>query len=150
MRGLAILGALVMAMAASTSAAASVALSDAELDGVRGGITTPFGIDVGLGATMRTFVDGQLVLETQLTWTDQGSQALNVAGAGMPGPRPGSFVLTLPSPTGGATQIEHDLSDRLIASVVLNTASGRTIRQDTDVTLVIPQLASLQKQMAVA
>ncbi|HEY2358220.1 MAG TPA: hypothetical protein VGH86_12285, partial [Phenylobacterium sp.] len=47
-------------------------------------------------------------------------------------------------------QIEHDLSDRLIASVVLNTASGRTIRQDTDVTLVIPQLASLQKQMAVA
>lgn len=148
MTRLATLCALVVAMTASTAAAESVALSDTELDGIRGGIRTPLGLDIGFGANMRTYVDGQLVLETQLTWTDQGPLTQNVSGGGVPGPQPGSFSLTLPGATGGATQIQHDLSDRLIASVILNTASGRTIRQDTNVTLVLPQLADLQRQMA--
>jgi hypothetical protein len=35
-----------------------------------------------------------------------------------------------------------------IASLIINTADNRTIRQETDVTLVLPQLADLQQRIA--
>jgi len=35
-----------------------------------------------------------------------------------------------------------------IASLVINTADNRTIRQETDITLVLPQLVDIQQRIA--
>ncbi|WP_372786938.1 hypothetical protein [Phenylobacterium sp.] len=136
------LGSPIAAMAAGTR------LSDGELAEQRGGLQTPMGLEIGFGVSVRAFVDGQLVLETKLTWTDQGVQTQRVAGASDATALPGGFTVTVPGQTGGATQVLQNLSADRIASVVLNTASNRTIRQDTDITLVVPQLADLQRQVA--
>jgi hypothetical protein len=142
----------ILAFVAPAAAAPPVGtpLSDTQLAEQRGGLQTPFGFDVGFGASVRTYVDGELVLETRLTWTDQGVQTERIIGAGEAvAGSPGSFTVTFPGATGGATEVRQDLSANRIANVVLNTANGRTIRQDTDITLVVPQLADLQRQMAI-
>jgi hypothetical protein len=119
-------------------------LNEAALDEYRGGLMTSTGLEIGFGALVRTFVDGQLALETQLTWTDQGAQTVQTLGAS---PGPGGWT-ELPSPTGGATSVMHDLSEGRIASIVINTANDRFIRQETDIALHLPQLAEMQQRMA--
>ena len=42
----------------------------------------------------------------------------------------------------------HDLAAGRIASVLMNTASDRSFRQETDVTFHLPQLPELQQQIA--
>jgi hypothetical protein len=49
---------------------------------------------------------------------------------------------------GGGTRASHDFTSNKITSLVLNTANNRLIRQETDLTLVIPQLAQFQQQAA--
>jgi len=140
-------GALMSLWSPFAATAAERLLSDDELADQRGGLQTPGGFEVGFGASVRTFVDGQLVLETRLTWTDRGVQTQRIAGAGDVAALPGDFSATIPGVTGGATQVLQNLSAGRIANIVLNTASNRTIRQDTDITLVVPQLAGLQRQV---
>lgn len=124
-------------------------LDDAELDAARGGLMTPMGFEIGFGASVRTFVDGQLALETRLTWTQQGVNTERVFEAPLaPGVNIG-WGEGLPSLNGGDTRIIHDLTQDRIASLVINTASDRNIRQDTDITLRLPQLPQLQQQMAI-
>ena len=56
-------------------------LSDEELAGHRGGFTWQ-GIEVNLGAEILTYLDGQLVLQTNVSWTQAGAQTQQwVAGA---------------------------------------------------------------------
>jgi len=129
------------------------ALSDDELDEQRGGLRTPLGIDIGFGASVRTFVDGTLALETRLTWTEDGlrsEQVVNALGSITGGPVTiGTFNSSVNSvPGGGATAVIHDLSMDRIASLVINTADNRTIRQETDITLVLPQLVDIQQRIA--
>lgn len=143
-------GAIVLGLAiglgcAGPAATAPIPMSEDELSRERAGLLTPIGVEIGFGATMRTYVDGSLVLETRLTWTDQGPVKVvlgDVTATGLP-PSAAS-TLTIPAVAGGATQIIQDLSGARIASVILNTASDRHIRQDTDVTLFLPQLPQLQ------
>jgi hypothetical protein len=117
-------------------------LTASELDKQRGGILTPLGYDVGFGAVVRTTIDGHVALESQLTWTAQGVRTTSSAPAELPlGP-------ALAGTGAGATRVIHDLSENRIASVVLNAADNRTIRQDTSITLTIPRLAELQQQVA--
>ena len=113
---------------------------------------TPIGLDIGFAAQVRTYVDGQLALETKLAWTDQGPQiqrsgdlaATTAQGLGA------GWSAVLPGAEGGQTQILQDLSQGRIASVIVNSASNRDIRQQTDITLTLPQLAQLQQQVAAA
>lgn len=126
-------------------------LTDESLAESRGGLATPLGVDIGFGASVRTYVDGALALETRLTWTPEGARservfeseaakALNPQQTGQNGAAP---VVVAP----GASVI-HDLTENRIASVVLNTGSDRVIRQDTDVSLYLPQLPDLQQRIA--
>jgi hypothetical protein len=46
-------------------------MSTGELEAERGGLLTPFG-EINFGAVMRTIIDGQVALETQLIWTPNG------------------------------------------------------------------------------
>jgi hypothetical protein len=126
-------------------------LDDHALADQRGGIQTPLGLDIGFGATVRTYVDGQLALESKLMWTDGGAAVEHPEGVSIPGvttitggPTAGT-PLSLPP---GMTAVMHDLTSGRIGSVVVNTASNRTIRQTTDIVLTLPQLPQLQQQMA--
>ncbi len=129
---------------------AAAPLSNQELAAQRGGIMTPTGLDIGFAASVRTYVDGALALETRLTWTDKGPVTETIGGlagvsaAGLPN----SWSAVSPGLTGGSTQILQDLSSGRIASVIVNSASNRNIRQDTDITLTLPQLQDMQRGFA--
>ena len=223
-------------------------ISNAELSGMRGGFFTAAGAQFDFGASIKTMVNGQLALQTNLTWTPQGpdisslsglgqqitdqvqsqlaqagigtgpasaaataaasnpaaglvsganaaaatpasslaanpisaasniatpasnlatgavSSALNSAAntlgnAGAPpasGTTPKTSVtiptvasgVNIPSPSGGSTQVLANIGANQIQSIILNSASGQTITQNTNVTLTIYNLPQLQQQLA--
>lgn len=134
------------------------AMSREELSETRGAVLLPNGFELGFGALVSTFVDGELALQTQLTWTEQGPQTELLAGAYTPdlggaaaqkGLTVGGQFQGLLSPgADGATVIVHDLTDGRIGNLVLNNASGRDIRQSAEITLNVPQLDVMQRQIA--
>ena len=129
---------------------AATPLNNEGLAEQRGGIMTPTGLDIGFAASVRTYVDGELALETRLTWTDKGPVTQTtggLAGISAAGP-PNSRSAVSPGLTGGSTQILQDLSSGRIASVIVNSASNRNIRQDTDITVTLPQLQEMQRGFA--
>jgi hypothetical protein len=130
---------------------AAPAMSDADLGRQRAGVATPFGFDIGFGAQVRTYVDGTLALESRLTWTKDGALIEHTSGPSAPGLAAmsgGPWTTVVSGAAGGSTTVLHDLSPDRIGSLVLNTASNRTIRQETNITLTLPQLPDLQRQMA--
>ena len=54
--------------------------SDTELAAARGGFLTADGVTFDLGAIITTYQDGQLALQTQLTWTPTGAVATHLVG----------------------------------------------------------------------
>jgi hypothetical protein len=130
-------------------ASAPRTLDDAALEGARGGLQTPSGLEIGLGASVRTYVDGSLALETRLTWTTEGAVSERVFDRAADGRDPGvGRDVRAPVTIAPGTVVTHDLSENRIASVLLNTGSDRSIRQETDVTLHLPQLPDLQQRIA--
>jgi hypothetical protein len=135
-----------LALASGASAAEPPApLAESALAQVRGGYFTAEGISFDFGAEVRTFVDDKLALESRLSLGDAGLAATHAAGAGLSIGADG--LLTLPG-EGGATRVLHALGGDQLASVVLNTASNRDIRQDTALTVVVPGLDALQQQIS--
>ncbi len=145
---------------AETTAERSAALTDTELERVRGGYLSANGITFGFGASVSTYVDGSLALQTRLTATDDGLLQSQVAGAA-PGAIPfdaaaaqaaglagliGQGVVL--GGQGGATTIVHNLTGDQILNVVVNGASNRTITQNTAVTLTLPAFNQLQQSAA--
>lgn len=47
-------------------------MNDFELGSLRGGMRTPFGLNLSLGARIRSLIDGQVVLETVVTFNPAG------------------------------------------------------------------------------
>lgn len=124
-------------------------LSDADLGAERAGLMTPLGLEVGFAASVQTYVDGQLVLQSWVAWSGEGvvTTTRGADGAVSPG---GPHAVALPHPAGGTTQVLHHLGKDRIASVVLNTANDRAIRQVTDIMLIVPELHQFQQQVAAA
>jgi hypothetical protein len=127
-------------------------LTDEELASERGGLKLPTGLEVGFGASVRTFVDGSLVLETSLVWTDQGAvqnQSPSPVGPGGQGVTLSGGAENLPGVIvpgdGGSTAVLHELDAERIANIVVNTASNRDIRQEVRVDLTIPELSQFQQ-----
>ncbi len=130
-------------------------LSAEELDAQVGGFRTPGGLEIGFGAVVSTYVDGQLALQTRLTWTDHGPETTTTTTAsgsadaasggihiaGLPG-----MGVYLPG-TNGGTAVMHDLTDTHIGSLIFNTADNRDIRTDTTITLDIPNLDQMQRDI---
>lgn len=133
-------------------------MTRAELDQTRGAVLLPNGFELGFGALVSTFVDGELALQTQLTWTEAGPQTQLNAGAYTPdlaaaaaanGITIGGDLQGLLTPgAGGATVVVHDLTDGRLGNLVINNASMRSIRQTAEVTLNVPQLDAMQRQMS--
>jgi hypothetical protein len=141
----------------ATPALAREQLSDEQMDQHRAGFITPTGLEVGLGASVRTYVDGQLALETRLTWTEAGVTRELVSGQPTPDPAAAAarFGLDLSGDwnglvierTDGVTAVLTDISDQRVANVLVNTASDQDIRLETELTLNMPQLDDFQAQM---
>ena len=144
-------GVAASAQEAQPEAGQSVRLDDEALDSARGGLSTPMGFDIGFGATVRTYVDGSLALETRLTWTAEGAVSQRVfesAAATALTPNRSEGGASAPVTVAPGSVVIHDLAANRIASVLMNSGSDRQIRQETDVTLHLPQLPDLQQRLA--
>lgn len=143
------------AFAEHASAAAFV--GDDELADLRGGFSLD-GVDVKLGAEIRSYLHDELVLQTNISWSADGpavtrfvSGTLSEASAS--GLRDGLISGTgITMNTGGETlylgndgqtAFLHRVGDS-IQNVVVNTANGADVRQEMDVTIDLSNFAPLQ------
>jgi hypothetical protein len=152
--------ALVATLAAGALAAgpaeARSPMSDAAMAASRAGLRTPLGYDVGLGAVVRTYVNGQLALESRLTWGEQGvvreftfgqpTPDTQAAAARLGLDLDGDWIgLILENPDGVTAVLNSFTADR-IGNLLINTASDQDIRLETEVILDIPELERFQQQ----
>ncbi len=128
--------AAVMLGALTAAPAASQTLDDAQLAGERAGYITAAGLTFDFGAQVRTYVDGDLALDSRLTLSDEaaGNAGVRRSGVVIPG-------------LGGQTELIHDFTDGQIRNIIANTASGRTIVQNTDVTITLPGFDQMQQNL---
>jgi hypothetical protein len=160
------LAAGLIALPAAAQDLDALPLGQEQLSAARGQLVTAQGLTFGFSAKVRTYVDGQLSLESGLALTDKGvvpnqpartstdgpaptiqSGAEGVAtaqagGISLPGFDPDQ-VKVLPG-QGGATALIQSMTSDQISSVVLNTANDRDIRQQVDLTFVLPDFAETQ------
>lgn len=123
-------------------------LSDEELAEQRGGFTFQ-GLTVSLGAEIRTYLDGALVLQTNVNWNADGAtttQAVSadltpataaqlqagILASGAISMRVGEAEVYLANQ--GQTAIMHRV-DGALQNILLNTASNVSARQEVDATL---------------
>ncbi|MGZ8408112.1 MAG: hypothetical protein ACXWVJ_08805, partial [Caulobacteraceae bacterium] len=147
------------------SAQAPVALSDDDLSDLRGGFITANGITFSFGAVARTFVGGELALESRLTWNAAGAlserRVGNVPGAvdlatALDAAKAGGLDLgglgaadgLLLSDANGSTALIQTLQGG-IRNLIINNADGRDLRQEVEVTLTIPDLGAMQHSYAI-
>jgi hypothetical protein len=127
----------------------------------RGGFLVADGIAFDFAAKMQTFIDGQLALETTMTWTPAGKQVEQTAY--------GDLVLTqmsniqsmlsesnrslLSSGAGlyvggdGQTVLMQQAVNGGLQNVLLNTADGQTIHQDLALNITLPDAANFAATM---
>ena len=138
------------------------AVSDDELSDMRGGYLVADGIKLDFAATIKTFVDGQLGLQTNLVWTPTGAVTTQTLGdnvatvsadvanamisaAGLRGTQvAGSGGAT----QNGATTLVQQVTANSLANMVFTTASNQNILQTIDVNLTLPGFAANQADMA--
>lgn len=143
---------VLLALAPTFEAQAREVLSDEEMADQRGGFLVADNIVFDFSAVVRTYEDGQLALETQVTWTPSGPLTDQVAGAGVV--QLADSQLKALSGLGvafqtasGATLVQSVDQDRVV-NLLMNTASGHAFRQDTAITLSLPGFTATQAGMA--
>lgn len=125
-----------------------VPLSNAELSAARGGFNYG-GMSISLGAEMRTYLNGELALQTIVSWTDVGVRTdQTVFGALTPATadqlragvlvsggmtfRVGESAVFVANE--GRTAMLHR-TDGGLQNVLVNTANGVDLRQEVEATL---------------
>jgi hypothetical protein len=142
---------------AATPALAREPMTDAQMSAQRAGFMTPMGFEVGLGANIRTYVDGSLAVETRLTWTEQGLIREVVSGQETPDAKAKAAQLGLnldgdwqgliiEHADGGVSTALTSIGGERVASMLTNSASDQDLRLETEINVVIPNLDSLQQQ----
>lgn len=148
------------AFAATDELADLEPVSDSELAQQRGGFAVA-GLEISLGAEIRTFLDNQLVLQTNVSWTPAGvvttqtvSGALTEAGAaqlqagilnsGGISMRVGDETVFLANE--GQTAIMHRTESGL-QNVIINTANDVAITQEVDAVLDLSGVAGFEADM---
>lgn len=138
------------------------ALSDEELSGLRGGFITTNGFTFGFGVVIRSYVDDRLALETRMTWTPTGPATEQTRGD-VPGMTDLASALTSLLNSGidlrnlggtsggvalvsgdGATALIHNVTSGQLQNLIVNNASNRDLRQDMELNLYLPDLATMQ------
>ena len=142
---------LALAPVVETAQAREV-LSDDEMAQARGGFLVADNIVFDFNAVVTTYEDGQLALQTQVTWTPTGPLTNQVAGAGvtqLTDPQLKALNgLGIPFQTASGATVVQSVDQNRIVNLLLNTASGHAFRQDTAITLSLPGFAATQAGMA--
>lgn len=136
-------------------------MTDDDLAGARGGFMTAGGFTFGFGVVVRSYVNEQLALKTQLTWTPTGPvtqqtrhdvPGVQDLASAMAGLVAGGVDLRGLQNVGGlavidsdgATAILHNITTSQLQNLIINNADNRNIRQDMELNLILPDLARIQ------
>lgn len=145
-------------------------ISSNELGDMRGGFRVG-GLDINIGAIVRTFIDGRLALHSQLTVADDGNiqnsvvspvsseitgatiisndsngstlQEATPAGVNLEGME-GSEGVIVNDNRGFTAALQNIRKDRFLTTIV-NRASGRSIRHKVNVDVTIKNFTQLQR-----
>ena len=132
-------------------------VSEMELSEQRGGFRIGT-LDIQLGADIRSYVGGHLVMQTSLSWTDVATSVQHVfpdeaspalAGNIVTGLLTGSGLLLnlgnekIVYANGGQTAFVQR-SDGTIQNIIVNTASNVDLRQEVNVQLDVRGMAPVQ------
>lgn len=135
-------------------------VGDEDLAKLRGGFLWQ-GVEVGLGAEIRTYLNGDLVLQTNISWTATGAQTAQlVSGALTPADAAqlqagilssGGITMRVGGETvflanQGQTAILHR-TDGAIQNVLVNRASGIDARQEIDAVLDLGNFEQFQQSI---
>ena len=119
-------------------------LTAAELAALRGGFVLPTGVEIDFGAVARTYSNGSLILETHISWNPDGSPMEETFSS--PGLIPVSdlangFALL---DANGATIFAHQVDSAGVRNILLNEASARDLRTETQLTISLPGFEATQ------
>lgn len=136
-------------------------MSEADMGELRGGLAVAPGLEVNFGAVITTYVNGAPALTTNLTWTDTGQFVEQTIGAigqslddltpeqrtelGLDGLGDANGVVI--NDAAGVTALVHNVTEGALQNIIVNTATGRDLRQDVDLTLTLPGFEALQASM---
>ena len=136
-------------------------MDDLEMQDLRGGIAVN-GIEIGFGAVVTTILNGVPVLTTNLTITDAGAiveqtmatvgqnlqdmtpEALTALGLEGLGDEASGIVIEDES---GVTALVHNVTNSALQNIIVNSATGRDISQNIDVTLTLPGFEFIQAEL---
>ncbi|HEX2561657.1 hypothetical protein [Phenylobacterium sp.] len=147
---------LAAGVTAASPAQARSPMTEAEMADKRAGIMTPLGYEVGVGAVVRTYVDGALALESRLTWAEGGLMREHTIGQPTAGAQAAAarlglnldqdwIGLVLENPDGFTAVLNRFTNDG-IGNLIVNTAADQDIRLETELLLDIPELERFQQQ----
>jgi len=137
-------------------------MADDELAANRGGLAIN-GIEINFGAVVTTFVNGVPALTTTLTVTDVGaivdqavgdigqsidemtSEQLDALGLGGLEGSDGVII----DDADGVTALVHNVTDGALQNIIINSATGRDLSQEVDVTVELPGFELMQSQLLV-
>ncbi len=123
-------------------------IEDAELATLRGGFAIG-GLNIALGADIKTFINDQLALHTVVTWNDHAASQTQVLSGALTMVQAGNLrdqvlasgnirmqIGSSPVFTAndGQTAITHR-TDGTLQNILINTASNVNVRQEIDATL---------------
>jgi hypothetical protein len=135
-------------------------VDDQELAGQRGGFRWQ-GVDVQFGAEIRSYLNDELVMQTNVSWTPTGAAMTRmVSGALSP---VGAAELQAGILSGGGFNMrvgEHEVfvanggqtafiqrSDSALQNIIINTASNVNIRQEVDAQLDLGNFQPFQAEL---
>lgn len=132
-------------------------VADSELDGMRGGYIVADGLQFNFGALLTTTVNGQLALQTQVTFTPGGPQVSQtvgpntvqaasattgtITGLNLQGFNPKDVTLL----NNGATALIQKVIGGTVQNIVINAASNQNIQQTTQLQLQLPGFAQTEQ-----
>jgi hypothetical protein len=132
-------------------------MADEEMGDLRGGFEVG-GVSFDFGAVITSTMDGLPVFTTQLTWTDAGAvvqQTMGNIGQNIddmtPEAREALGIDGLEGSGGvviedeqGVTAFVHNVTESSLQNIIVNSATGRDLGQDIDVTLTLPGFEAIQ------